>query len=131
MRARFHRLAALLALLALTTSVVEQAWAAACIGADGSPAAAAPTSPAPDAHAAHVPDGHDSQRPQDHRGHGSPQGVDCPMAAVSGMVCGAAALPMDAASAPLLIEAQVALLAASDEAPGSLAVSSLFRPPRR
>ncbi|HEX6069652.1 MAG TPA: hypothetical protein VFZ18_07500 [Longimicrobiaceae bacterium] len=131
MRPRFRLVAALLALLALSTSVVEQAWAAACIGADGSSAMVAPTSPAPDAHAAHAPGGHESNGPQDHRGPGSPEPGDCPMAAASGMVCGAAALPVVAASAPLGIEVQVSLLPAADEAPGSLALSSLFRPPRR
>jgi hypothetical protein len=132
MRTRFRFVAALLALLALTTSVVEQAWAGACIGADGASAVAVALNSQPaDAHAAHAAGGHESGAPQDHRDHGSPQPLDCPMAAASGMVCGVPALPMDATSAPLGVEVQVAVLPAADEAPGSLALSSLFRPPRR
>ena len=131
MRPRFRFVAALLALLALTTSVVEQAWAVACIGADGVSPVAATASHAPDSHAAHAPGGHDSHGPRDHRGPGSPGAAECPMAAASGMACGVVAPPVDAASAPLGVEVYVALLPAADEAPGSFAVSSLFRPPRR
>ena len=128
MKPRFRFVAALLALLALTTSVVEHAWAAACIPPDGS---AEVTADAPDTHAAHALGGDESNLPQDHRGAASPEPGDCPMAAASGMACGGAALPVAATSAPLGIEVQVAVLAAADEAPAALAVSSLFRPPRR
>jgi len=128
MRIRFRLLAALLALVALTSSLVGEAWAVACMGMDGSPAR---TAAAHDAGAAHSSDAHDTSAPDGHRSHSPSDPASCPMAAASGMACGVAALPVDAPPAPLGAEVHVAVPPAADEAPGSLALSSLFRPPRR
>jgi len=128
MRNRLRFIAALLALLALTVSVAEQAWAAACMSMDGS---SPMTSVASEAGSPHAAGGHGSPAPGEDRSHPPSDAGSCPMAAASGMACGVAALPVDAPPAPFGSEIHMAVPSAADEAPGSLALSSLFRPPRR
>lgn len=127
MRTRLRFFAALLALLALSTSMVQQGWAAACVGMDGSHSSVAASESGP-AQASIV---HDAPDQREHRSHSPPDGPACPMAAGAGMVCSVTALPVDASLAPFGSEVHSAVLPAADEAPGSLALSSLFRPPRR
>lgn len=128
MRTRLRFFAALLALLALTTSMVGQAWAAACVGMEGSHSSMVVASEAGPSQASVV---HDIPHPGEHRSHSPPDAPSCPMAAGAGMVCSVTALPVDASLAPLGSEVHTVVLPAADEAPGSLALSSLFRPPRR
>lgn len=128
MRIRLRFFAALLALLALSTSMVQQSWAAACVGMDGSHSSAVVASESGPSQASIV---HDAPDPGEHRSHSPPDGPSCPMAAGAGMVCSVIALPVDASLAPFGSEVHSVVLPAADEAPGSLALSSLFRPPRR
>lgn len=137
MKTRLRFAAALLALLALSTSVVEQAWAATCVLASGATAMVVPV-PQGGAglggqagHAGHPESGRESSAPDEHRDHRSSDPASCPMGAAAGIACGAAALPADQLSAAIPADARAGVAAAPDQAPRSLALSSLFRPPRR
>lgn len=131
MRTRFRLFAALLALLALTTSVVEQAWGAACMEVEESSPATVLAQDTGSPSSADVSGDHDPLAPGEQRSHAPTDPGSCPMAAVSsGISCGAAALPVTTLSVPLGTEVDVMVTPATDEAPGSLTLSSLFRPPR-
>lgn len=136
MMRRFRPRLALIALLALTASTVEQASAAVACVEMGEPVASSAVAAGSVAHD-HAAAGHASapsaaQEPgsSDHEGSPADPG-SCPMSAAAGMACGIAALP--ALTAGPSLGAQVHRLAApaAETQPGSLALSTLFRPPRR
>ncbi len=128
MNNRLRVFAAWLVLLTLSASVVEGAWAAACAGIES------PRSEAAVEHGAgssHSSDGRHTPAEGDSRSHSAPHTGTCPMPMPPGTACGTAALPVPALSVPLRSQTPVLIPPAADEAPRSLALSSLFRPPRR
>lgn len=130
MRTRLRPLAALLALLALTTSLAEGARADECTGREGSSSFPVLAQEADSSSNGHAGEHGPSER-SGHSDHDREAPASCPMAATSGMACGTAALPVTTISAPLHSEIHLGVATAADEVPGPLALSSPFRPPRR
>lgn len=128
---RSRRVAAVLALVALTLSLAESVWASTCAPMSASSTVAAVANDTPNAaecaggyHGRHGEDGERTQRPGGEEPH-------CPFAPVVTPGCvAAAALPTSSAvPAPPAIEREVAhpaAVAASD----LLLQAALFRPPR-
>lgn len=117
---------AMLALLSLTVSVVEQGWAASCVEmADASPVAP---------HAPESGHGHDGHAPSD-----APEGPDrpgsepapCPMVAPAGAACGLAALPAIGEGSPVVPDPGMLVPPAIGRVPSFLSFTALFRPPRQ
>jgi hypothetical protein len=121
-----RRLAALLALIALSLSAVEKGWAAACTET-GSLSSHAVTETG-DAHSQHIgPAGLN----WDGGGDMSQPSSSCPMAAASGMACGAVAVVAPAASPLMALNTSTEVPPAPDQPVGNGALSYLFRPPQQ
>ena len=130
MRARSRRLAALIALIALTASMAEQGWAAACTDMDAGSTVVMDVRSDGGLHAAHLSIS-STRSVTDPEPSGSDSSTSCPMAVVSGMACGMVALGSLTAVSPASTNEGDTLLAASEDSLPSGALSFLFRPPRR
>ena len=129
MRIRTRLVAALLALLALPTSLVGQLATGVCAEPVSGAAMAVVVEhhPAAADHAAAAQSGHEHG---DHQEPARGGGAGCPMAAAVGTSCGISALPASPDPVTLPVDPTTGVVPASDREPASLEQSSLFRPPR-
>jgi hypothetical protein len=121
-RSRFRWFAALLALIAFSTSVAEAAWASTCAPA-GTTASAVAQAPGAGAGDAECPPASGSERDRT-------DGPRCPFAVVTGACVAPASLPVVASLDVSLSFNGAAPLVSADHARHLLFSTAFFRPPR-
>lgn len=124
---KLRRFAALLALLALSLSVAEEGWAAAC-GDAGSPATQVAAESGA-SHSQHAPSLGAAGGEPTSDADGDPS--SCPMAVAAGMACGVVALGSPSTSRVVASGLSTDVQPMADHPVGSGALSSLFRPPQQ
>lgn len=123
----FRRMVAVMALFALTFSLVEEGWATACAV---SPSDTAAAEWGEVGHAGHVAASHEGASGGEERGE-SDRPSPCPMTVAPGMACGVIAIGA-APNSPLVVdELSGPSLPRADLMVASGALSSLFRPPQK